>query len=368
VHFPDQGPGWGGGRALVGFLWSRLLDIGTRYQLGARVVRLNRDGDRVAGVEFDGGEGRARADARLGVLLNTGGFEWNQALTKASVPGPPAHPQTPPTADGDGHIMAAELGAAFALMDQTTLIPAIRVPGEDNDGQPLYRLFFQELARPHSLVVNQAGQRFANETFFPDLARGWTQYDGDSAAWSNVPMYFVFDEQYRRAHGLPGRLDVGACLTRHPDITSLARARKIDAQGLQRQIRRLNEDACAGVDREYGRGATAYQRSFATRSGDADNPTIGAVTTPPYYCLELFPSTSGHRGGVVTDERGRVLDVRGAALRGLYACGSAAAGLVTGGSYLSGMSVGAALAFGVLAADAMVEDAGLPGSATGHTT
>ncbi len=169
---------------------------------------------------------------RLGVLLNTGGFEWNERLTKAWVPGVSAQPQTPPTANGDGHIMAAELGAGLALMDQTTLIPAIGVPGEDNDGHQLYRLFFQELARPHSLVVNEAGKRFANETFFSDVARGWSRYDDDRADWPNVPMYFIFDDQYRRSRGLPGSLEVGACLTSHPDITSLARSRKIDARGL----------------------------------------------------------------------------------------------------------------------------------------
>jgi 3-oxosteroid 1-dehydrogenase len=364
VHFRDERSPWSAGRALVGFLWSRVLELDTPYQVESRAVRLTRDGDAVAGIEMDGAGGRTTVRARLGLLLNTGGFEWNAGLTKASVPGPEAYPQTPPTADGDGHIMAAELGAAFALMDQTTLIPAIRVPGEDNDGQQLYRLFFQELARPHSLVVNQAGKRFANETFFTELARGWSQYDDDRAAWPNLPMYFIFDDRYRLVHGLPGSLEVGACLTSHPDITSLAQARGIDAPGLHEQIRRLNDDAGAGVDREFHRGATAYQRAFAAKPGAAGNPTIGTVAVPPYYCLELFPSTSGHRGGLATDGAGRVLDVRGAPMRGLYACGSAAAGLVTGGSYLSGVSLGTAIAFGVLAADALVRDAGISGSDT----
>jgi 3-oxosteroid 1-dehydrogenase len=287
-------------------------------------------------------------------LLDTGGFEWNAPLTSACVPGIHAHPQTPPTADGDGHTMAGELGAAFSLMDQTTLIPAIRVPGEDNAGEPLYRLFFQELARPHSLVVNRAGERFANESFFPDIARGWSQHDDDRADWPNVPMYFIFDDQYRRAGGLPGSLEVGTCLTSHPDLTSLAHARTIDAQGLHDQVSRLNEDAAAGVDRAFHRGATAYQRAFAGTPAAGENPTIGTVAVPPYYSVELFPSTSGHRGGVVTDGAARVLDVRGAPMPGLYACGSAAAGLVTGAGYLSGASLGAAIAFGVLAADAML--------------
>jgi 3-oxosteroid 1-dehydrogenase len=360
VHFPEAVSPWSAGRALVGFLWSRVLDLETPYQLQARAVRMTRDRDAVARITLDGAGGRTTVQTRLGVLLNTGGFEWNASLTRACVPGIHAHPQTPPTADGDGHTMAAELGAAFALMDQTTLIPAIQVPGEDNDGQPLYRLFFQELARRHSLVVNRAGERFANECFFPDIARGWRQYDDGRAEWPNVPMYFIFDDQYRRERGLPGSLEVGACLTSHPDIASLAQERNIDADGLHDQIRRLNEDAVAGVDRAFHRGASAYQRAFAAKPSANENPTIGTVAVPPYFCLELFPSTSGHRGGLITDEAGRVLDVRGARMPGLYACGSTAAGLVTGGSYLSGASLGAAIAFGVLAADAMVRDGEFP--------
>lgn len=356
VHFPDERSPWSAGRALVGFLWSRVLDLHTAYRFESRAVRLTRDRDVVAGIELDGAGGRTMIHARFGVLLDTGGFEWNPSLTRACVPGIYAHPQTPPIADGDGHTMAGELGAAFALMDQTTLIPAIQVPGEDNDGQRLYRLFFQELARPHSLVVNRAGKRFANESFFPDIARGWSQRDDDRAEWPNVPMYFIFDEQYRRACGLPASLDVGTCLTSHPDLASLAQARSIDAQGLHDQVGRLNTDAAAGVDGEFHRGATAYQRAFAAKPRAGGNPTIGTVAEPPYYCLELFPSTSGHRGGVVTDGAARVLDVRDAPMLGLYACGSAAAGLVTGASYLSGASLGAAIAFGVLAADDMVRD------------
>lgn len=354
VHFPGEASPWSAGRALVAFLWSRILELGTPYRLGASATRLITDGGTVTGVQLEEPAGSSVVYGRRGVLLNTGGFEWNPEMTKACVPGPYAHPQTPPIGDGDGHVMAAELGGALALMDQTTLIPAIRVPGEENDGHPLYRLYFQELAYPHSLVVNRAGRRFANETFFPDIARGWSQYDDRSAQWPNVPLFHIFDEQYRRAVGLPGSLAVGPCLSSHPDLKSLAETRGIDPLGLEAQVLRLNEDAAAGVDTQYHRGSTAYQRTFAARRFATENPAVGTIAEPPYYCVELFPSTSGHRGGLVTDSSGRVIDVRGDALGGLYACGSAAAGLVTGGSYLSGVSVGQAIVFGALAADAMV--------------
>ena len=150
VHFPDERDGWAAGRALVGSLWSRVLELGVDYRMETRVVGLLREGEAVQGVEVDGPGGRATLRARLGVLLNTGGFEWNQQMTRLCVPGGHlVHPQTPPTGEGDGHVMAAKAGAALALMDQTISTPSVRIPDVDNDGLPLYRLLFQELTYPH---------------------------------------------------------------------------------------------------------------------------------------------------------------------------------------------------------------------------
>jgi succinate dehydrogenase/fumarate reductase flavoprotein subunit len=358
VHFPDERDGWAAGRALVGSLWSRVLELGVDYRMETRVVGLLRKGEAVQGVEVDGPGGRAVLRARLGVLLNTGGFEWNQQMTRLCVPGGHlVHPQTPPTGEGDGHVMAAKAGAALALMDQTISTPSVRIPDVDNDGLPLYRLLFQELTYPHSLIVNSAGERFANETFFQDIVRGWDEYDDAAAENPNLPMYLVFDSEYRRTYGMPGGLRLGEFLTQHPDLASLAAAHKIDLAGLETQVERLNADARRGVDGEFARGETAYQRAFAIAPGEFENPTIGTVEAAPFYCLELFAGTSGHRGGAVIDQVGRVLDMDGRAIRGLYACGSVTAGLVTGATYLTGASVGQALVFAVLAADAMPEDA-----------
>lgn len=362
VHFPAERDRWAAGRSLVACLWSRVLQLGIDYLLDTRAVGLVLEDGAVRGVEIDGGDG-AVLRARLGVLLNTGGFEWNQRLTRMNVPGGHlVHPQTPPVGQGDGHLMAARAGAALALMDQTISTPAVRVPDLDNDGLPLYRLLFQELTYPHSLIVNSAGERFANETFFQDIVRGWDEYDDVAAGNPNLPMYFVFDSRYRRLYGMPGGLGPDEFLTEHADLRSLAEAYKIDLAGLETQVARLNADARRGFDAEFARGETAYQRAFADPPGDFENPTIGTVEEPPFYCLELFAGTSGHRGGAVIDEVGRVRDVDGNAIRGLYACGSVTAGLVTGATYLTGVAVGQALVFGVLAADAMPEDA-LAGSA-----
>ncbi|HYC81027.1 MAG TPA: FAD-dependent oxidoreductase [Solirubrobacterales bacterium] len=354
VHFPAEAGMWAGGRGLVGCLWLRVLEDGTPFELQTRVTELLTDeGGTVVGVEAVGPEGPRRFGARYGVLLNTGGFEWNERMTRASVPATAIYPQSPPGLTGDGHRMAAKLGADLALMDQTIWTPGVRVPGELNEDLQLCRLCFQDLALSHSAIVNRGGQRFANETFFQDLARGWCEFDSGSATHPNLPMYFVFDEEYRRLHGLPASVPVGSYLTRHDTLAELAAANEIDPEGLQAQIKRFNADVEYGWDTQFERGETAYQRAFTEPHADGGNPTLGTIAAPPFYCMEIFPGTSGHRGGVVCDDSGRVLDVGGEWIDGLYACGSTAAGLVTGGSYLTGTSLGHALIFGTLAANRM---------------
>ncbi len=358
VHFPDEREGWAAGRALVGSLWARVLELDVEYLTETKALGLVCEGRAVKGVEVENGAGHFVLHSRLGVMLNTGGFEWNRQMTRLCVPGGHlVHPQTPPIGEGDGHVMAARVGAALALMDQTISTPSVRIPDLENDGVPLYRLLFQELTYPHSMIVNSAGERFANETFFQDIVRGWDEYDDTTAKNPNLPMYFIFDSEYRRTYGMPGGLGVGRFLTEHPDLSSLAAAHEIDPVGLETQVGRLNIDAHRGVDDEFARGETAYQRAFAAMPGKFENPTIGTLEAAPFYCLELFAGTSGHRGGAVIDRMGRVLDVDGQVIRGLYACGSVTAGLVTGATYLTGASVGQALVFGVLAADRMPEDA-----------
>ena len=64
-----------------------------------------------------------------GVLLASGGYEWNDELHRRFVPGPPVHPHTPPGNEGDGHIMGMEIGAAIALMDTSIWAPFNSHPG-----------------------------------------------------------------------------------------------------------------------------------------------------------------------------------------------------------------------------------------------
>jgi hypothetical protein len=206
------------------------------------------------------------------------------------------------------------------------------------------------------MLVNINGRRFANETYFVDVARSWGAFDAD-CLFANLPCFLVFDARYRDKYGFPGGVDVRYLFT-GGTLATLAAEVGIDAEGLRATVRAFNNDNEAGLPDAFGRGSTAYQRVFGDRDASG-NPTRGSLTQPPFFAIEILPATSSHRGGVVIDAQARVISVDGRPIDGLYASGAVAAGTLTGGACFTGTAVGHALVFGTLAAEAMVRSSDL---------
>jgi succinate dehydrogenase/fumarate reductase flavoprotein subunit len=352
LSLPKHERSWVWGRALVGALYEAALDLGVVVRTGTRAVGLIGSGAGVTGVRVVGPDGVERQlHARRGVLLNTGGFEWNADWTARHLDGPAPRPQTPPANEGDGHAMLVALGLPLVLMDRTIAIPGIRVPGASNDGEQLWRVFFQPLARPHSLVVNRDGRRFANESFFVDLAEAMGA-TGPGGTAPNDPAWFIWDEQHVQRFGTPGDLDPEQ-VTEASSLEELATRCGLPAECLAEEVASLNAVVRSGAPDRFDRGATAYQRAFADASDP--HPTIGTVDRPPFRAARIDLTTAGHRGGAVIDEYGRVLRDDGSPVVGLYACGNVAAGTVTGHHYFTGTSIGHALVFARRAAQDMLD-------------
>ena len=348
VSLPGQEHAWLWGRALVGALYEAALRRNIPVLTGHRAVALLLEQGSVCGVRTVSGEHEEHEfRAPGGVLLNTGGYEWNDEWTARWIAGPRPRPLTPASNEGDGHAMLAELGVPLVLMDRTIAIPGVRAADAADDGSSLWRVFFQPLARPHSLVVNSSGRRFADESFFVDLAEAMQNPANDSVP--NTPAYFIWDAEYERRYGTPGAV-TPAMVTERATLPDLAAACGISATGLADEVAAFNALVRSGSADPFGRGSRAYSRNL----GDAahhGNPNTGVVEVPPFRALPIELTTAGHRGGAATDDRGRVLDGDGRPVPGLYACGNVAAGLVTGQQYFSGASLGQALVFAAAAAD-----------------
>jgi 3-oxosteroid 1-dehydrogenase len=166
----------------------------------------------------------------------------------------------------------------------------------------------------------------------------------------------VFDATHRRRYPfgtmLPGitprRLLDNGYVKRSDSLAGLAAACGIDAAGLTATLERFNALARSGVDSDFGRGGNAYDAYY----GDPrvhPNPCLAPVERPPFYAVELFPGDLGTKGGLVTDERGRVLREDGGVVPGLYASGNTTAS-VMGRRYPGpGVTLASALTFAHLA-------------------
>ncbi len=95
------------------------------------------------------------ATARHGVVMCTGGFEWNPSLVATFLPGFSSAPTAPPGNDGDGLLLALEAGASVANMTEAWWTAAYCILVDVLDDRPLTRIMVRELALPGSIMVNR---------------------------------------------------------------------------------------------------------------------------------------------------------------------------------------------------------------------
>jgi len=185
---------------------------------------------------------------------------------------------------------------------------------------------------------------------------GKAMYERDKTSRA-VPCWLIFDDRYRKRYAhlrsspgrFPRKLLESGMLKQAWTLDDLARMCGIDGGGLRETVERFNDYAARGLDPEYGRGESAYNRAL----GDPNHkvhPCLGPIEEPPYYAVEVVPGDIGTCGGLLTDELARVLDQRDEPIPGLYATGNTTA-TVMGRHYLGpGASIANSMVFGYVAA------------------
>lgn len=338
------------GTALIAGLLRGLLDRGVKPVTGARAIELLADSTGITGVRIcvDGTDIRVRA--RSGVVMATGGFEWDPKLVEAYLRGPMHGPVSPPNNTGDGLRMAMAHGADLANMGEAWWVPVVQIPGDTIDGHPRSRSVRLERTRPRSIIVNRAGKRFVNEAGEYNSMAGPFQYLDPKAGYANDPAWIVFDSVHLKRYGFLG-VEPGEpapeWFCESADLTELEAKTGIDAEGLAATLRQWNANVASEVDPDFGRGSSAYDGYWGdTTAATPAGQTLGPIDTAPYYAVPVKVGAMGTKGGPRTDRDGRVLHVNGAPIPGLFAAGNAMAG-VTGKAYGgAGGTLGPAMVFG----------------------
>lgn len=312
----------GGGAALVRILTEQTLRRGVKLECGVRVSGLITGNGAVRGVRLPAGTIESGS-----VVLTTGGIGANEELVRELYPqalrdGPEwTNYFGSPTSNGDGLVMGREAGAAIVGKGRGLLNWTAGFSREPADFCP-----------PWIVFVNSEGRRFMAEnapyTVAGDLIR--MQTGGRCVA--------ILDESARAASTAANtrrdQLGVGAYtwsaesldqqrklgrVLRADTLEELARAAGIHPTALVNTISSYNADVAKGTDSRF------------FKSGE-----LKPVATPPFYAVEIRPSTFGMTAaGLRIDPDARVYSVDEIPIAGLYAAGETAGG-VFGDRYVGG--------------------------------
>ena len=348
------------GTALIAGLLQGLLDLGVTPQTDARAEELVADAGTIAGVRVNGRTIRARR----GIILGTGGFEWDPLLVNAFLRGPMHGAVSPPYNTGDGLRMAMAHGADLANMGEAWWVPIVQIPGDTIEGHQRSRSVRLERTRPRSIIVNRAGRRLVNEACDYNSMAGAFHYLDPRNGYVNDPAWIVFDSLHLKHYGFLGvepDEPVPHWFCESADLGELGEKTGIDAVGLAETIDKWNRSVANGADPEFGRGSSAYDGYWGDdRATTPAAKTLGPVDTAPYYAVPVSVGAMGTKGGPRTDRDGRVLHVSGRPIAGLFAAGNAMAG-VTGRAYGgAGGTIGPAMVFGLRAGHAAATGYALP--------
>lgn len=335
----------GSGAAIQGRMLQMALKQNVDIRTNAGVTELIEENGRIVGVISEK-DGRPWCiQARDGVLINAGGFSRNAELRKKYGPQPSSTKWTNANPGDTGEMIeiARAHGAALDLTDQAVWIPTSVPP----DGPPLMNV--PDLPKPHVIVVDKAGKRFANE------AQSYMRNGQDYYAHGAVPAYAIMDARYFKKYNWGFRLKVpklwfeSGFVKEAPTLRALAGKCGIDPAGLEATVERFNGFARSGKDLDFNRGGKDYDLVFGDHT-NKPNGALGALEEAPFRAIEIYPGDVGTFGGIVTDEMGRALREDGSVIAGLYATGNSTAS-VMGKTYPgAGASISPSFLFGWIAA------------------
>ncbi len=345
------------GTSMMGYLIkASIIDRGIPAYVDTPARELITDDDgAVIGVraEREGRDFFVRASQ--GVVMCIGGYDHNVPMATRFENTYEWGSACPPFVEGDNITLGGEIGAAVANVPPTNLAMffGYNIPGEEHFGKPLYRTAF-ECGIPHSMVVNRAGKRFCDESFYKDANPRMREWDGAKQALPNVPCFMVFDTNYRERYPVgsfvPGQEFPAGFVEQGATPRELAEKLGIDPEGFERTVQDFNANAEKGEDPDFGRGQYLWANRLC---GDPSypNPNLAPVEKAPFYGLRLTPIGVGiNSHGLRFDRDAQAVHVRGHAIPGFYVVGNSAALLDIGGGYQSGMSNLRAITWGYIAA------------------
>ena len=345
------------GQALIGALYLGVVERDIPVEFEKRARQLVKRDDRIVGVVCEDEDGRDfRVRARRGVVIATGGFEWNEKLVKTFLRGPLTGPVSVPENEGDGLLMAIDAGAQLGNMQNAFWMQSVlEFEPQHRNAKPNYLLGSDERARPGAILVNRKGKRFVNEAAnYNALGKSLHAFDAGSHAYANLPYWLIIDQRYRDKYPIfnaePGS-PPPTFMMQADTLEGLAEKAGIDAKGLVEEVGRFNAMVANGHDDDFQRGDTSYDNFYMWGDPSFEAPfrTLGPIDQGPFYAVKMEAGALGTAGGPRINENGQVLDWDDNPIAGLYAAGNASAAVLGEAYGGAGGTLGPGLTFGFIA-------------------
>lgn len=337
------------GTALAVRLLKACLDREVDVRTSTRAIELILEGGRVVGVKAEH-DGQCHEFRAPHLLVATGGFTHNEELKRLWLTRPIDYTCDVETNEGDGHLMAMAAGAQMAGIGDAWWMPHTPL---GRAGQPVNAGGTREdRILPHTLMVNEAGQRFMNEALnYYDAGEAFGRRSGPGPR--NFPAWLVFDQEGVDRYGVlaykvPPEDERPEWFHAADTIRDLARSINVEPDAMQLTIERFNGFARSGLDTDFGRGESEWDRAWGDPN-NTPNPSLGTIDRSPFYAVPIYPGAVSTRGGLRVDDIGRVLSAKsGEPIPGLYGAGNCSNGSAAGGYAGPGATIGPAMTFGYL--------------------
>jgi 3-oxosteroid 1-dehydrogenase len=355
------------GTALIGPIAEQLLKRGVEIRLDTQLDDLLVTDGRVSGVRVSKFGTSQDIEARHGVVIAAGGFEWNQELRDRFFPIKTSiwWCSTPQGGNDGKALLAAEaIGATTEYTEGAWWAPTMIMPSKSaSNFEEVHQAVF-DVGRPGSVCVNRNGDRFVSESCsYDNFGKAMVQDQLKTGA--NTPCWHIFDANFRAKFTAGGFLPTAIMpdksipidwwdhyIWKADTVGELAKKIGLDPAKIEGVVSRMNSYARTGDDPEFGRGSTGYDRGFGDPSVKP-NPCLAPIEKGPFYAVPINLGDLGTKGGLKCDARAQVLDGEEKPITGLYAAGNAT-GSPFGDCYPgAGGTIGPAMVFGYIAANAI---------------
>ncbi len=344
----------GQGSALIVGLLRACLDRGCATSLEARATELILDDQGgVRGVRARIAQETYSIYASRGVVLATGGFEWDAEMLNRYFPGGVDRLGSPRSNEGDGQKLARKAGGKLERMDQANIYPCLPTIYEGR----LHGIPVTYQAEPHAIVVNSKGERFVSEYDY-NIGEALDRRDPITGQMINLPAWVIGD--HRLWTGSPVlRWYAGkeqGFVKRAPTLEELARTIGIPADKLITTVARWHSFCAQGTDEDFQRGESVWERYKAKHADGREtiNPTLGTIEHPPFIAMSINRSIVGTKGGARTNAKGEVLRDDNSVIAGLYAAGNVMANPIGTRAVGAGTTIGPCMTWGYICAKSLL--------------